>query len=84
MKAVLHVSGQPWRPLVPPPHSLIFRLLPCLLPCQVFASVSHEADGTPVAPAVGVPLPIQGLASRRVLVMEYVEGTPLNRLASVM
>ena len=33
---------------------------------------------------VGVPLPVQGLAARRVMVMEYVEGTPLNRLASEM
>jgi len=31
-----------------------------------------------------VPLPVQGLASRRVLVMEFVEGTPLNRLADKM
>ena len=51
---------------------------------KVFSSVSHLADGTPVAPAVGVPLPITGLASRRVLVMEYVDGTPLNRLSAVM
>ena len=51
---------------------------------KVFASVSHDADGTPVEPAVGVPLPVQGLASRRVLVMEYVEGTPLNRLSAEM
>ena len=51
---------------------------------KVFASVSHDADGTPVEPAVGVPLPVQGLASRRVLVMEYIEGTPLNRLSAEM
>jgi predicted unusual protein kinase regulating ubiquinone biosynthesis (AarF/ABC1/UbiB family) len=51
---------------------------------KVFSSVSHTADGKPVAPAVGVPLPIQGLASTRVLVMEFVEGTPLNRLAGEM
>jgi len=31
-----------------------------------------------------VPLPVQGLASRRVLVMDFVEGTPLNRLSAEM
>jgi len=51
---------------------------------KVFASVSHNADGSPATPAVTVPLPVQGLASRRVLVMDYVKGTPLNKLASVM
>ena len=51
---------------------------------KVFASVSHTADGQPAAPAVRVPLPVQGLASRRVLVMDYIEGTPLNRLADKM
>ena len=51
---------------------------------KVYASVSHTADGKPVAPAVGVPLPVQGLASRRVLVMDFVEGTPLNRLSAEM
>ena len=51
---------------------------------KVHASVSHLADGTPAEPAVQVPLPIAGLSSRRVLVMDYVEGTPLNRLADKM
>jgi len=51
---------------------------------KVFASVSHECDGTRTTPAVGVPLPVPGLSSRRVLVMDYIEGTPLNRLAGVM
>ena len=51
---------------------------------KVFSSVSHGADGRPVEAAVDVPLPVAGLASRRVLVMDYIDGTPLNRLASVM
>uniref|UniRef100_A0A7S2N3Z5 Protein kinase domain-containing protein n=1 Tax=Haptolina brevifila TaxID=156173 RepID=A0A7S2N3Z5_9EUKA len=51
---------------------------------KVFASVSHTCSGDPTAPAVKVPLPVQGLSSRRVLVMEFVEGTPLNKLADVM
>lgn len=40
---------------------------------QVFASVSHNADGTPAPPAVTVPLPIPGLVSRRVLVMDFIQ-----------
>ena len=51
---------------------------------KVFASVSHTAAGEPTTPAVMVPLPVQGLASRRVLVMDYVEGTPLSKLAAKM
>ena len=31
-----------------------------------------------------MPLPVQGLACRRVLVMDFVPGTPLNKLAEVM
>jgi len=51
---------------------------------KVFSSISHNADGTPAAPSVTVPLPISGLVSRRVLVMDFIEGTPLNRLSAEM
>ena len=51
---------------------------------KVFASVSHNADGTPASPAVLVPLPVAGLSSRRVLVMDLIDGTPLSKLAGVM
>ena len=44
---------------------------------KVYASVSHTADGKPAKPALAVPLPIAGLASRRVLVMDFIEGTPV-------
>ena len=50
----------------------------------MFASVSHTADGKLAPPPVGVPLPIEGLCSRRVYVMDYVDGAPLNRLAATM
>ena len=43
---------------------------------KVFASVSHNADGTRAAPAVGVPLPVQGLVSRRALVMRLEHAPP--------
>ncbi|KAL1508727.1 hypothetical protein AB1Y20_004822 [Prymnesium parvum] len=51
---------------------------------KVYASVSHYANGKPAPPSVVVPLPVQGLASRRVLVMDFVDGVPLNRLANTM
>merc|ERR1719199_627562 len=51
---------------------------------KVYASVSHTADGQPTAPAVVVPLPVPGLSSRRVLVMDLIPGTPLNKLAGEM
>jgi len=51
---------------------------------KVFSSVSHGADGAPLEPAVLVPLPTQGLVSKRVLVMDFVPGTPLNKLAGEM
>ena len=48
-------------------------------------SATMSFPGCPLASfAVQVPLPIAGLASRRVLVMDYVEGTPLNRLSEKM
>ena len=51
---------------------------------KVHASVSHTADGAPADPAVVVPLPVPGLASRRVLVMDYIPGTALNRLSATL
>ena len=51
---------------------------------KVYASVSHNADGSPADPAVVVPLPVPGLSSRRVLVMDLIPGTPLNKLAGEM
>jgi len=51
---------------------------------KVYASVSHKVDGSYTDPAVRVPLPVQGLASRRVLVMDFIKGTPLNRLPEEM
>ena len=51
---------------------------------KVYASVSHNADGSAADPAVVVPLPVPGLSSRRVLVMDLIPGTPLNKLAGEM
>lgn len=54
------------------------------LECQIAASVSHTIDGKPSRPPVFVPRPIPGLVSKRVLVMEFVKGIPLNRLKEKM
>eukprot|EP00929_Paragymnodinium_shiwhaense_P107287 TRINITY_DN73381_c0_g1_i1.p1 TRINITY_DN73381_c0_g1~~TRINITY_DN73381_c0_g1_i1.p1 ORF type:complete len:602 (-),score=155.28 TRINITY_DN73381_c0_g1_i1:68-1873(-) len=48
---------------------------------KLHASISHDAEGNQVAPPLKVPLPMPGLATRSVLVMEFLKGTPLNRLA---
>mmetsp|Transcript_14930 Transcript_14930/g.20920 ORF Transcript_14930/g.20920 Transcript_14930/m.20920 type:complete len:737 (-) Transcript_14930:125-2335(-) len=47
---------------------------------KVGAAVAHTVDGIPTTPALKVPSPIPGLASRRVMVMEFIRGTPLSRL----
>ena len=44
----------------------------------------HATPRHPAGPAGQVPLPLAGLPARRVLVMDYVEGTPLNRLGDEM
>eukprot|EP00466_Bigelowiella_natans_P001338 jgi/Bigna1/77603/fgenesh1_pg.49_\ len=48
---------------------------------KVAAAVAHTVDGKPTKASLRVPLPIPGLASRRVLVMDFIRGTPLSRLA---
>lgn len=48
---------------------------------KIAAAVSHLPNNQPVEPPVIIPLPITGLVSRHVLVMEYVEGTPLSKLS---
>jgi len=49
---------------------------------KVAASVGHDAQGRQVEPPLVVPLPLPGLATRRVLVMDFIKGTPLSRLES--
>mmetsp|Transcript_123046 Transcript_123046/g.229986 ORF Transcript_123046/g.229986 Transcript_123046/m.229986 type:complete len:621 (-) Transcript_123046:39-1901(-) len=45
------------------------------------AAVSQGVNGELSPAPVGVPLPVGDLFSRRVLVMDFIEGTPLNRLS---
>lgn len=52
---------------------------------KMAAAVSHTPNNRPkpVAP-VQIPLPIMGLVSRRVIVMDFVEGIPLSKAAAEM
>jgi len=48
-------------------------------------AVTHNSDGTVSDNRpVRIPLPVGELVSKRVLVMDFVEGVPLNRLQQVM
>lgn len=47
-------------------------------------AVSHDNDGTASDRPVLIPLPVGELVSKRVLVMDFVEGVPLNRLQDAM
>lgn len=51
---------------------------------KIAAAVSHSVDGQPADAPVAVPLPIGELVSQRVVVMDFVEGVPLNRLQETM
>ena len=51
---------------------------------KVAAAVSHTTSGIAAPPSLKVPLPIKGLASTRVMVMEYIKGTPLSKLKEEM
>lgn len=51
---------------------------------KVAAAVAHSPSNKPTIPPVIVPLPIPGLCSRRVIVMEFVDGVALSKLAQEM
>lgn len=51
---------------------------------KIDLAISHDADGTPTERPLSVPLPVGELVSKRVLVMDFVEGVPLNRLQDAM
>lgn len=49
---------------------------------KVAAAVSHQPNNQPVDnPPVVVPLPIPGLVSKHVIIMEYVDGISLSKMA---
>lgn len=45
------------------------------------AAMRYETNGEPAQPPLRIPRALPGLASRKVLVMEFVHGTPLSKLA---
>ena len=52
---------------------------------KIDMAISHGTDGRPCDdPPVTIPLPVGELVSKRVLVMDFVEGVPLNRLRETM
>ena len=52
---------------------------------KVASAVSHSPSNKPMKRApVLVPLPIPGLVSKRAMVLEYIEGQPLSKLAKKM
>lgn len=46
--------------------------------------MAHTADGEIAESSVLVPRAIPGLVSKRVLVMDFIDGVPLNRLKEKM
>ena len=46
---------------------------------KILSAVAHDVDGAPKPPPLAVPRPIPGLATTRVLVMEFVDGVPLTK-----
>lgn len=51
---------------------------------QEAAAMRHFHKALSKVPGVTVPLPVDGLVSRRLLIMSFVQGTPLTRLADAM
>jgi len=51
---------------------------------KIQLATSHDVDGTLTDPPVSIPLPIGELVTKRVLVMDFVEGVPLNKLQAKM
>jgi len=51
---------------------------------KIDLAISHDTDGTPCDRPVTIPLPIGELVSKRVLVMDFVNGVPLNQLGKRM
>ncbi|CAE7482766.1 unnamed protein product [Symbiodinium sp. CCMP2456] len=47
---------------------------------KVAASIRHDPLGRELASPLVVPQPIPGMATRRVLVMDFIKGTPLSKL----
>lgn len=51
---------------------------------KIDLAISHDNDGKSTTRPVTIPLPVGELVSQRVLVMDFVEGVPLNKLKERM
>lgn len=46
---------------------------------RIYTAITRDIQGNPCEPPLTMPRPVAGLVSRRVLVMDYLEGVPLSR-----
>ena len=51
---------------------------------RIYETVTRDENGYPCESPVVLPRPVPGLVSRRVLVMDYLNGVPLSRAAEEM
>lgn len=51
---------------------------------RVYDCVTRDENGLPCESPIVLPRPVPGLVSKRVLVMDYLEGVPLSRAAEEM
>lgn len=51
---------------------------------RIYDTVTKDENGMPCESPIVMPRPVDGLVSRRVLVMDYLEGVPLSRAAEEM
>jgi aarF domain-containing kinase len=51
---------------------------------RIWDCVTKDENGLPCASPIVLPRPVPGLVSKRVLVMDYLEGVPLSRAADEM
>ena len=51
---------------------------------RIWDTVTKDENGMPCEAPIVMPRPVQGLVSRRVLVMDYLKGVPLSRAAEEM
>ncbi|KAL7537658.1 hypothetical protein ACHAWF_005865 [Thalassiosira exigua] len=51
---------------------------------RIYETVTRDENGLPCESPIVLPRPVPGLVSRRVLVMDYLEGVPLSRAADEM
>ncbi len=51
---------------------------------KIAAAVAHTPDGRPAVAPLVVPRAINGLVSKRVIVMDFIHGTPLTKLKEKM